>query len=575
MPREEHETFFRELLGDVDETTAPFGLTDVKGHGVRYRRGIFCGRCPPWLDGCEEAGQAIGVSAASVFHLAWAQVLARVSGREDVVFGTVLLGRMQGGEGAERVLGTCINTLPMRIRVGDASVQESVRRTHTLLAQLLRHEHAQLALAQRCSGVAPNAPLFSALLNYRHGEPEGQSRTGADQFIDGVDVLDFEERTNYPLTLSVDDTGEGFRLVAQAQSPVDPQRICGYMHIALEQIVVALESAPASPLRSLDVLPDAERLQLLVKWNDTARDYGPEARLHRLIEAQAALTPNSVALEFEGQTLTYVELNRRANQLARVLRRKGVGPEVLVGVFAERSFEMVLALLAILKAGGAYVPLDPSYPAERLAHMLEDARTPLVLAQPHLASQLPSQAKEVHLLDASWAAYAHEAVEDLEDVGTSRNLAYVIFTSGSTGRPKGAMNEHRGICNRLLWMQEEYGLTGDDRVLQKTPFSFDVSVWEFFWPLMTGARLVIARPEGHRDSAYLVKADPRERDHDAALRAFDAAGVSGGRGARGLRLAQAGDLQRGGVAARAAGALLRPAARGGVAQPLRADRSGG
>jgi amino acid adenylation domain-containing protein len=182
-----------------------------------------------------------------------------------------------------------------------------------------------------------------------------------------------------------------------------------------------------------------------------------------------------------------------------------VGPDVLVGVFAERSFEMVLALLAVLKAGGAYVPLDPSYPAERLGHMLEDARAPVVLAQPHLAPQLPAQAGEVLLLDATWAAYASEAGEDLPDLGTPRDLAYVIFTSGSTGRPKGAMNEHRGICNRLLWMQEEYGLTDADRVLQKTPYSFDVSVWEFFWPLMTGARLVIARPEGHRDSAYLVK----------------------------------------------------------------------
>ena len=300
---------------------------------------------------------------------------------------------------------------------------------------------------------------------------------------------------------------------------------------------------------SLDVLPDTELRRILVEWNDMARDYGREARLHRLIEQQAAQTPDSVALEFEGRVLTYAELNRRTNQLARVLRKRGVGPDVLVGVFAERSFEMVLALLAILKAGGAYVPLDPSYPAERLAHMLEDAQTPLVLAQSHLASQLPSQAKEVHLLDTSWAAYTHEAGEDLEDKGTPQDLAYVIFTSGSTGRPKGAMNEHRGICNRLLWMQEEYGLTADDGILQKTQFSFDVSVWEFFWPLLTGARLVIARPEGHRDSAYLVKLIRQSRITTlhfvpSMLRVFLEEEGSGG-----LRLAQAGDLQRRGVAA--------------------------
>src|SRR5262249_52814286 len=152
---------------------------------------------------------------------------------------------------------------------------------------------------------------------------------------------------------------------------------------------------------------------------------------------------------------------------------------------------------------GAYVPLDPSYPPERLAHMLEDAETALVLAQSHLAGQLPLS-ENVHVLDASWAAYGDERAENLDDLGSPGNLAYVIFTSGSTGRPKGAMNEHRGICNRLLWMQEQYGLSADDRVLQKTPFSFDVSVWEFFWPLLAGARLVIARPEGHRDSDYLA-----------------------------------------------------------------------
>jgi amino acid adenylation domain-containing protein len=504
VPSEAHEAFFREMLGDVDETTAPFGLTDVQGDGSEIVEALA--PLDPILSRrLRQAAQAFGVSAASLFHLAFALMLARVSGREDVVFGTVLLGRMQGGEGAERMLGTCINTLPLRLQVADAGVQESVRNTHLLLAQLLRHEHAQLALAQRCSSVAANAPLFSALLNYRYGQPDGQSPDSAGRVIDGMEVLDFEERTNFPLTLCVDDLGEGFRLVAQMQSPIDPERICAYMEISLRQLVGAMEGAPTRPLSHLDVLPDDERHRLLIEWNDTERGYGDEARLHRLIERQVAKTPNSVALEFEGQTLTYAELNQRANQLARLLRRKGVRPEVLVGVFAERSFEMVLALLAVLKAGGAYVPLDPSYPAERLGHMIEDAKAPLVLAQPHLASQLPSQVEDVHLLDASWQSYAQEAGDNLEDLGTPQNLAYVIFTSGSTGRPKGAMNQHDGICNRILWMQEEYGLTSDDRVLQKTQFSFDVSTWEFYWPLITGARLVIARPDGHRDSAYLVE----------------------------------------------------------------------
>jgi amino acid adenylation domain-containing protein len=371
------------------------------------------------------------------------------------------------------------------------------------LAELLRHEHASLALAQRCSAVAAPAPLFTSFLNYRHSHLEERHST-AGRALDGVQALGADARSNYPLQVSIDDLGEEFWLTAKVQSPADPARICGYLHAALEELVAALETSPTTALRSLEVMPALERRQLLVQWNDTARDYGREARIHRLIEEQAAATPDAIALEFEGQILSYAEMNRRANQLARVLRKKGVGPDVLVGVFSERSFEMVLTLLAILKAGGAYVPLDPAYPAERLAHMLEDARASLVLAQQHLARQLPAQATDVHLLDPSWAAYANEAGDDHEDVGTPRNLAYVIFTSGSTGRPKGAMNEHRGVCNRLLWLQERFGLAADDRVMQKTAISFDPSVREFFWPLLAGARLVIARPEGHRDPAYLV-----------------------------------------------------------------------
>ncbi len=213
-----------------------------------------------------------------------------------------------------------------------------------------------------------------------------------------------------------------------------------------------------------------------------------------------------MALRFEGREVTYGELDRRANQLAHALRKRGVGPDVLVGVLMERSVEMVVALYGVLKAGGAYLPLDPEYPRERLAFMLEDARAPVILIQAHLAPVLPEQGGAVVRVDADWASIATEPSEAPPRDGlTLSHLAYVIYTSGSTGRPKGAMNEHRGIRNRLLWMQRAYGLTADDAVLQKTPYSFDVSVWELFWPLMVGARLVIARPEGHRDPRYLAE----------------------------------------------------------------------
>lgn len=170
----------------------------------------------------------------------------------------------------------------------------------------------------------------------------------------------------------------------------------------------------------------------------------------------------------------------------------------------ERSIEMVVGLLGILKAGGAYVPLDEAYPKERLAFMLEDAAVPILLTAQRLLQSVSNIEAEVVCLDANWGQIARESAENPGRAVAAENLAYVIYTSGSTGRPKGAMNTHRGICNRLLWMQDAYKLNDSDSVMQKTPFSFDVSVWEFFWPLLTGARLVVARPAGHQDSSYLA-----------------------------------------------------------------------
>ena len=207
---------------------------------------------------------------------------------------------------------------------------------------------------------------------------------------------------------------------------------------------------------------------------------------------------------FEEQQLTYQQLNQRANQLAHYLRTLGVKPEVLVGLCLERSLEMVVGLLGILKAGGAYVPLDPAYPQERLAFMLEDARV-AVLIQQQKVQRLPEHKARVVFLDADWQAIAQHSEENFVGGVTIDNLAYVIYTSGSTGKSKGVMNTHHGLCNRLLWMQDVYRLTAAECVLHKTPFSFDVSIWELFWPLLSGAQLVVARPSGHKDSAYLVK----------------------------------------------------------------------
>jgi amino acid adenylation domain-containing protein len=241
--------------------------------------------------------------------------------------------------------------------------------------------------------------------------------------------------------------------------------------------------------------------QLLAAWNDTTTDV-PEAgrTLTRLLTEQAARTPDATALVFDGETLTYRALHERANRLAHLLTDRGVGPGVLTGVCVDRSLDLVIALLGVLKAGGAYVPLDPDYPADRLAFMVTDSAAPVVLTQSHHRSRF--DAETICLDDVDLSAYP--ATEPETTVST-KDLAYAIYTSGSTGRPKGVLVPHEGIVNRLAWTQAEYGLTTGDRVLQKTPSSFDVSVWEFFWPLLTGATLVVARPGGHRDPAYLAE----------------------------------------------------------------------
>jgi amino acid adenylation domain-containing protein len=340
-------------------------------------------------------------------------------------------------------------------------------------------------------------------LNYRHSASDPDSEWSS---ASGIEVLDVKDRTNYPITVAVDDLGEGFILSAQTDRRIDPSRVLGYLSTAVRSLVQALEEAPQTPALALSVMPQSERQQVLESFNATDVRYPQGKLLHELFEEQVKRTPRALAVVCEDQSLTYSELNERSNQLARYLIAQGVCPDQLVGICVERSVEMVVGLLGILKSGGAYVPLDPGYPSERLTYMLGNAAPKVLLVQERLLGIVPQTHATVIALDRDWGAIAQQPSGDLDAHALglqSHHLAYVIYTSGSTGNPKGAMNEHRGVVNRLQWMQEQYQLGSEDRVLQKTPFSFDVSVWEFFWTLLSGARLVMARPEGHKDPSYL------------------------------------------------------------------------
>ncbi|PBQ14237.1 hypothetical protein CCL09_22475 [Pseudomonas congelans] len=490
VSRAEHEAFFRDMLGDVDEPTLPFGLMNVQGDGLDIEEANLA--LAPRLNlRLRAQARQQGVSAASLVHLAWAQVLSTVSNRQDVVFGTVLMGRMQAGEGAERALGMFINTLPLRVSVGGKSVRDGVKATHESLTALLGHEHASLALAQRCSGITAPTPLFSSLLNYRHGTP-GSVSERATQAWQGIHTLNSEERTNYPLTLNVDDSGEGFNLNVLVSSAVGAKRVCGYMQTVLEHLVDALEQSPSSALDSLPILPVAEREQLLVAFNDTALDYPPEQTIHGLFEAQVERTPDAVAVVHGEQRLTYRELNEQANRLAHALRKQGVQPDSRVGICVERSAEMVVGLLAILKAGGGYVPLDPAYPVERIAYMLQDSAPAAVLAQTATQGLLADVSVPVINLDLS--DWQDESVRNPQVAElTSAHLAYLIYTSGSTGLPKGVMIEHRNTVNFLSWAHSAFDASALEKTLFATSLNFDLAVYECFAPLTSGGSIEVVK----------------------------------------------------------------------------------
>jgi amino acid adenylation domain-containing protein len=498
----EHERFFTEQLADIEEPTLPFGLSEVHRDGAQVNEAHRM--LPQALnDRLRDQAKRLNVSLASLCHLAWAQVLARASGLQRVVFGTVLFGRMQAGEGADSAMGLFINTLPLRVDL-EGSVESAVRATHARLAALLEHEHASLALAQRCSGVPAGTPLFSALLNYRHNA----INIGERGRLPGVELLHAEERDNYPIGLSIEDFGQALGLTAQIVKPLDPDRVCGYMQQALQSLAEALETTPEWPVEQLEVLPGEERELLLNTWNATQQHYPAHQCLHQLFEAQAERTPQAPALVYEDQILSYAQLNARANRLAHQLIELGVQPDARVAVYAQRSPEMIVGILATLKAGGAYVPLDPAYPPERLAYMVSDS-TPAVLLSvgtPH-AAVTQSLGAGVPVLDlhadaARWAYQSTTNLDASELTLTAQNPAYVIYTSGSTGCPKGVMVQHQGVINLVTAIARELDITAQDRMLQFAPLSFDTSVEEIFTPLTRGAALVL------RTDAWLAGAEP-------------------------------------------------------------------
>ena len=461
-------------------------------------------------DSLNKLGQRQGATLFMTLLAAFDVLLSRYSGQESIAVGTPVAGRTRTE--MEGLIGLFVNTLVVRTRVEptDSFLELLSRVRESCLGAQLHQEFPfeQLVDALRPERRLSHTPLFQVMFVLQNTSIP--SITLPDLTLKQLPVEGVTAK--FDLTLEIEETREGLSANIEYNSdlfePATVRRLA-------QHYVTLLEGIALDPVRSVAELPlltDLERRQLIVEWNDTTVNYDVPQALHRLFEEQVARTPNRDAVVFNSERVTYAELNQRADELASQLVNLGVGLESLVGVLMERSTSMVVALLGILKAGGAYLPLDPGYPAERLRFMLEDSRPRVVLTQKHLLNLAPLHDAHVICIDEPDREIPgrESGCERSAETATD-NLSYVIYTSGSTGKPKGVMNTHRGIVNRLLWMQDRYCLTAEDVVLQKTPFSFDVSVWEFFWPLIVGARLVLAEPGGHQDPAYLAQLIERER----------------------------------------------------------------
>ncbi|VVP65084.1 Linear gramicidin synthase subunit B [Pseudomonas fluorescens] len=460
---------------------------------------------PALASGLMSLAKQRGVTPFMLLLASFQALLYRYSGQSDLRIG-VPIGNRNRAE-TRGLIGFFVNTQVMRAEL-DGRLPFSQLLEQTRTASLDAQDFQDLPferLVQALQGERSlsHSPLFQVMFNHQQAKPAAVSGLLAGLRVEALNAT--SPTTQFDLQLDTQEEGDKlFASLTYATDLFDAERI---EHLARHwrNLLAGVLANPQTPIAELPLLDADERLRILDDLNDTAHSYPGEVCVQRHFEERVVENPAATALVFQGQPMSYAELNRRANRLAHHLRAQGVGPEMIVGIACDRSFEMVVGLLAILKAGGAYVPLDPEYPLDRLGYMIEDSGISLLLTQQHLLTQLPTPDSVRTLClhnDADWLSEWPDT--DPVNLAVAENLAYMIYTSGSTGKPKGAGNRHVALHNRLEWMQHAYNLQPDDRVLQKTPFSFDVSVWEFFWPLMKGATLVIAAPGEHRDPQRLA-----------------------------------------------------------------------
>jgi len=450
------------------------------------------------------------ITFSSLFNAVWGMLLSKYLSTEDVVFGVVSANRTYDLSGIDHFVGMLAETLPFRVSIdGEQSVTaflSQVRNQQDQWEQLISSPNNKFSPQVALGG---GEELFNSIIAFENYPLDTELLQGGGQLR--VNSFAHHGQTHYDATITIE-TIEDIKLKMNIRPNIgdafQATKMLGHFHRILQQFI----SNPQQQLKEIDMLSALEKRQILEDFNHTKVTNDEAKTLVDLLRRPTQLYPDSVAVVFEDQQLTYRELDQRSNQLAHFLINRGITAGTLVGVCLDRSFDMIVSLIGILKAGGAYVPIDPAFPSDRIAFILADTAMQAILCGPKihpLIQQLKVRPQQIW--NTRDKAIELESSEQPDREIAENAPAYVIYTSGSTGRPKGVLNEHRGVVNRLLWGQEFFKLSTNDAVLQKTTFCFDVSIWELFWPLMVGAKLVFARPEGHKDAQYLKQIIDQER----------------------------------------------------------------
>jgi amino acid adenylation domain-containing protein len=443
-----------------------------------------------------QLAEQYSTSVDVIFMALYQHLLSVMFNKSDVIIGMVVNNRLEK-EGGDKLFGLHLNTIALRQTITGESVARLFTQTRDNKNRVYEHKAYPYGKVKSDLGLFDD--VYQCIFNYTHFHV-AQSES-INRAIDGSDGF---EKTNIPLTFNVSRHGDDFVIVFNSNQQFIDQntlvKLKDYFVFYLEQLLITRSDALI-----LNNIPLQEYEQIIHGWNNTAAEYPKDQTFTQLFEQQVSQTPEKVAVVFEGQSLSYAELNGKANQLAKYIQSKAViQPDTLIALCLERSLEMSIAILAVMKAGGAYVPIDPEFPPERTRFIFEDSAAVLVLTQSNWVESLKSLCKvDLVVLDSD--NYQGTDGGNLPAQNDSSDLAYVIYTSGTTGNPKGAFVNHQLLVNRLVWQKEQYGFDRQDTVLQKTPYVFDVSVWELLLPLISGSKLVFARVNGHKDPQYLLE----------------------------------------------------------------------